>query len=459
MNDRMPSIPTSTVAQSDHSTVIAQYERDTSRPRPTTKQSEAALEAAFMDDLVPVGYEKVIIRNETDLLANLRVQLEKLNRTQYSDAEFQQLVDNHLANSTLTQADRTRMIQQQDPLVTITLDNGDLANVKLLDTRNLMANTMQVTNQYRATTATNKNQRYDVTILVNGLPLVHVELKRRGVSLKEAFTQIRRYQESFQAGAKLFGFVQLFVISNGTDTKYYSNTTRDLAVRSNTGKSKESADKSFAFASYWADAKNNVINDLYDFSQTFMVKSNLLRILTRYCIFDASENLLVMRPYQIAAAEAILDRIRGTASTSLLGTSKAGGYIWHTTGSGKTLTSFKTAQLATLIPGIDKVIFAVDRQDLDYQTVKEYERFQKGSVSSNKNTEILAKQLDDDESKIIVTTIQKLNHYVKSKGRRSHYSGHVVLIFDECHRSQFGAMHNAVAQYFDKRHSLSLIHI
>lgn len=446
------------IAESDYSTVLAEYEADTSRLKPTGRQSEAELEALFMEALTHVGYTRVTIRSEEDLLVNLKSQLEALNHTVYTADEWDQIFHAHLANPTMTQAKRTALIQQYDPIVTITRDDSTQVNVKLIDKRNLMANRLQVTNQYRTTTADNKNQRYDVTVLVNGLPMVHIELKRRGVSLKEAFTQIHRYQQSFQAGTKLFGYVQLFVISNGTDTRYYSNTTRDLAVRSNTASAKtrsRQADKSFAFTSYWADAKNHAIHDLYDFSQTFMVKATLLRILTRYCIFDASENLLVMRPYQIAATERILDRIRATSNTELLGTTDAGGYIWHTTGSGKTLTSFKAAQLATDLPGIDKVIFAVDRQDLDYQTIKEYERFQKGSVSSNTSTKILGKQLEDEDekSKIIVTTIQKLNTYIAGKPKNARYPGHVVLIFDECHRSQFGSMHESIARYFKRRHS------
>ena len=451
--------PVDTVAESVYSTVIAEFTRDNAQPHPTGKQSEAELEEMFMDALVPVGYERVVIRDEDGLLKNLRVQLERLNRTTYSDAEFTQIIEVHLANPTMTRAEKTRLIQSESPLVTITRDDGTKINVKLLDKRDLTRNHLQVTNQYRATTAsTKKNQRYDVTILVNGLPMVHIELKRRGVSLREAFRQINRYQQSFSAGKRFFDYVQLFVISNGTDTRYYSNTTREMAVKANDdgrGRSGtgDMVDKSFEFSSYWALTDNRVINDLMDFAATFMVKRTLLNILTRYCIFDASENLLVMRPYQIAATEAILTRIRATANTKLLGTPEAGGYIWHTTGSGKTLTSFKTAQLATLIPGIDKVIFAVDRQDLDYQTVKEYERFQKGAVSSNVSTKVLERQLNDPVARIIVTTIQKLNTYVAGKAKNSRYPGHVVLIFDECHRSQFGSMHQKVAEHFNKRHS------
>ncbi|AJK68227.1 type I restriction endonuclease subunit R [Corynebacterium marinum] len=455
---QQPRQATDNVAESDYSTVLAEYEADQSRPRPTGKQSEAELEALFMDSLTQVGYTKATIRSEAELLDNLKAQLEALNHTVYTADEWTQIFHVHLANPTMTQAKRTALIQQDDPVVTITRDDDTQVNVKLIDKRNLMSNRLQVTNQYRTTTADNRNQRYDVTVLVNGLPMVHIELKRRGVSLKEAFTQISRYQQSFQAGTKLFGYAQLFVISNGTDTRYYSNTTRDLAVRANSASAKtrsQQADKSFAFTSYWADARNRVILDLLDFSQTFMVKATLLRILTRYCIFDTSENLLVMRPYQIAATERILDRIRATSNTKLLGTTDAGGYIWHTTGSGKTLTSFKAALLAADLPGIEKVIFAVDRQDLDYQTIKEYERFQKGSVSSNTSTKILGEQLEDEDekSKIIVTTIQKLNTYISGKTKNARYPGHVVLIFDECHRSQFGSMHESIARYFKRRHS------
>lgn len=447
----MMHLPSHPIAETEHNTVLAEYAAVPENRK--SAQSEAELEEALIEMLSTVGYERVRVRNESDLVSNLRVQLERLNKTTFSPDEWTQVFHNHIANPQLTQAERTRLIQS-DPRFTITRDDGSQINVSLIDKRNLMANYLQVTNQY---STSDKKQRYDVTVLVNGLPLVHMELKRRGVSLRRAFQQIERYQESFHAGTKLFGYVQLFVISNGTDTKYYSNTTRAMAVEANTGAprstSKLLANKSFAFASYWADTKNNVINDLLSFAETFMVKRTLLNILTRYCIFDAWDNLLVMRPYQIAATEKILNRILGSARSSQLGTTNAGGYIWHTTGSGKTLTSFKTAQLATQIEGIDKVIFAVDRQDLDYQTVKEYERFQEGAVSANTKTKVLAQQLEDDTSKIIVTTIQKLNTYVASQRQGARYPGHVVLIFDECHRSQFGSMHERVARYFSKRHS------
>ncbi|MHA2787857.1 type I restriction endonuclease subunit R [Corynebacterium sp. S7] len=467
--DSQPGHPSYNVAETEHSTVIASFD-PSQRPRPKAAQSEAELEEDFLTRLTTVGYERVTIRTEDELVSNLRRQLERLNKTEFSDAEWTQVFDHHVANPQHKLVDRTRLLQT-DPRFTITRDDGTQINVMVLDKRNLMVNHLQVTNQYTTPTEggskRSKASRYDVTVLINGLPMVHVELKRRGVKLREAFNQISRYQStSFIAGSKLFEYVQLYVISNGTDTKYYSNTTRDQVLRAaNKSSASVVTQKSFAFTSYWADAKNRIISDLASFAETFMPKRNLLNILTRYCVFDSGDNLMVMRPYQIAATEKILNRITATTNTKLLGTAEAGGYIWHTTGSGKTLTSFKTAQLATEIDGIDKVIFAVDRQDLDYQTVKEYERFQKGSVSSNTSTTILAAQLGDPEaikkvssknvvmSKIIVTTIQKLNAFVHSKAKNSRYPGRVVLIFDECHRSQFGSMHKRVSRYFNKRHS------
>ena len=296
-----------------------------------------------------------------------------------------------------------------------------------------------------------------MTILVNGLPLVHCELKRRGVAIREAFNQIKRYQrDSFWAASGLYEYVQIFVISNGTNTKYYSNTTRSSHIKETANSSAKSNGKktsnSFEFTSFWADASNKIISDLVDFTKTFFAKHTLLNILTKYCVFTTEDLLLVMRPYQIAATERILNRIEVSANYKKYGTTDGGGYIWHTTGSGKTLTSFKTAQLATALPYIDKVLFVVDRKDLDYQTIKEYDRFQKGAADGNTSTRVLQKQLEDENSKIIITTIQKLSTFISRNKTHSVYSKHIVMIFDECHRSQFGDMHIAITKSFKKYH-------
>lgn len=292
-----------------------------------------------------------------------------------------------------------------------------------------------------------------MTILVNGFPLIHVELKRRGVAIREAFNQITRYQrDSFWAGSVLYEYVQIFVISNGTHTKYYSNTTRSAHIKEkekNTYKGKKTGN-SFEFTSFWADANNKVISDLVDFTKTFLSKHTILNVLTKYCVFTSEELLLVMRPYQIAATEKILNRIEIVTNYKKLGTLEAGGYVWHTTGSGKTLTSFKTAQLASQLEFVDKVLFVVDRKDLDYQTMKEYDRFQKGAANSNTSTAILKKQLEDDDAKIIITTIQKPDHFIRRNKGHEVFDEHIVLVFDECHRSQFGDMHTAITKNFKK---------
>ena len=310
-------------------------------------------------------------------------------------------------------------------------------------------NIFQVINQYKV--EGRRKNRYDVTVLINGLPLVHIELKRRGIPIKEAFNQIKRYEnDTFWAGDGLFQYVQLFVISNGVNTKYYSNTVRESKFREIKKKAKES--KSFEFTSYWADGKNKNILDLEDFTKTFFEKNVLLNVLFKYCVFDTDNVLKVMRPYQIAACERILNRIRVSYYNKLQGSVSAGGYIWHTTGSGKTLTSFKTAQIATGFDFIDKVLFVVDRKDLDYQTIKEYEKFQKNCVSGSKNTKELENKLDVEklDDKIIVTTIQKLNAFIRKNKTHGIYNKNVVIIFDECHRSQFGDMHKAITDKFRK---------
>ena len=437
------------VIQQSNLTVMTHYEEHAKETQ--RYQSEAALEEGMMRQLVAQGYERLHIDTEQGLIDNLRTQLEKLNGIRLSDAEWKRLFTLEIANENLNIEDKTERIQR-DPIVNIRLDNGETKNIRLIDKRDIHNNTVQVMNQYTPTGGTAKN-RYDVTILVNGLPLVHVELKRRGVDIKEAFNQINRYgRESFWADNGLFDYVQLFVISNGTFTKYYSNTTRyahvQEAMKQKTRVKTQS--NSFEFTSYWADAENHVINDLEDFTATFLAKEALLNILTKYCVFTADKNLMVMRPYQIAATERILLKIQYAHNRRLQGTRRAGGYIWHTTGSGKTLTSFKTAQLASRLPEVDKVVFVVDRKDLDYQTMKEYDNFEKDAANSNANAAILLRQLNDPNSRIIITTIQKLSNLLKSSKEINCLDNNVVLIFDECHRSQFGDMHQLIVKKFKK---------
>ena len=437
------------VIQQSNLTVMTRYEE---QPKDAQRyQSEAALEENFIRQLVAQGYERLTIDNEEGLINNLRIQMEKLNNIRLSDAEWKRLFTQEIANENLNIEDKTERIQH-DPIVNILLDNGETKNIRLIDKRDIHNNTVQVLNQYTPTGGTAKN-RYDVTILINGLPLVHVELKRRGVDIKEAFNQINRYgRESFWADNGLFDYVQLFVISNGTFTKYYSNTTRYAHVQEahkQKGRVKTQSN-SFEFTSYWADAQNNIINDLEDFAATFLAKEALLNILTKYCVFTVDKNLMVMRPYQIAATERILLKIQYAHNRRLQGTRRAGGYIWHTTGSGKTLTSFKTAQLASKLPMVDKVLFVVDRKDLDYQTMKEYDNFEKDAANSNANAAILHRQLNDPDSRIIITTIQKLSNLLKSGKDIDCLDKNVVLIFDECHRSQFGDMHQLIVKKFKK---------
>lgn len=385
------------------------------------------------------------------MLQNLRVQLSKLNDIVFSDEEWRQMLNNYLANKNEGIEEKTTKVQE-DYIFNLKRDDGSTKNIRIIDKESIHNNSLQIINQYEATGV--RKNRYDVTILVNGLPLVHVELKRHGTAIREAFNQINRYQrDSFWADSSLFEYVQLFVISNGTHTKYYSNTTRSAHLKEQKGKiSRKKTSNSFEFTSWWSDGKNKRISDLVDFAKTFFSRHSLLSVLTRYCVFTTDKLLLVMRPYQIAAAECILNKIAIAANHRQLGTIEAGGYIWHTTGSGKTLTSFKTAQLASRLKGMDKVIFVVDRKDLDYQTMKEYDKFQKGAANSNTSTAILTKQLADPSAKIIITTIQKLAKFISSNKEHSVFNDHVVLIFDECHRSQFGEMHNKITKAFKKYH-------
>lgn len=443
------------IAQTIESTVVAKYEP--LKRRAESYQSEAALEKDFINRLQQQGYEYLEIHDEKDLIANLRAQLEKLNDYHFSDKEWQRFFNDSIANKNDGIVEKTRRIQE-DNVQVLKRDNGLTKNITLLDKKNIHNNFLQVINQYTvgADEGANYDNRYDVTILVNGFPLVHIELKRRGVAIREAFNQINRYQhDSFWAGSGLFEYVQIFVISNGTNTKYYSNSTRFNVVKasnpvSTTKKSKTS--NSFEFTCFWADANNRAIADLMDFAKTFLAKHTILNIITKYCVLTSEDILMVMRPYQITATERILNRINIANNYKKYGDIVGGGYIWHTTGSGKTLTSFKTARQASLLPYIDKVLFVVDRKDLDYQTMKEYDRFEKGSANSNTSTAILKKQLEDSNAHIIITTIQKLSTFIKKNKDHAVYKKHVVIIFDECHRSHFGDMHAAIVKSFKKYH-------
>ncbi len=440
------------VAVSQESTVLTEYKPTTARS--DAYESEADLEKEFIRLLTEQKYEYLTIHSEKDLIANLKTCLEKLNSYSFTDSEWERFFSDSIANQNDGILEKTRKIQE-DYIQVLTRDDGSTKNIRLIDKTNIHNNHLQVINQYVVEDGKYKN-RYDVTILVNGLPLVHVELKRRGVAIREAFNQIDRYQrDSFWAGSGLFEFVQIFVISNGTNTKYYSNSTRinhvkEFSKPQSTRKTKTS--NSFEFTSFWADGNNQIIPDLVDFTKTFFAKHTLLNIITKYSILTAENTLLVMRPYQIVATERILNRIEISSNYKKYGTVAAGGYIWHTTGSGKTLTSFKTAQLATKLGYIEKVLFVVDRKDLDYQTMKEYDRFEKGAANSNTSTAILAKQLEDDKTKIIITTIQKLDCFIRKNKVHSAYDKHIVIIFDECHRSQFGDMHKAITRAFKKYH-------
>lgn len=439
------------VMEMNDSTVVTEYEPV--KRKSDSYQSEQALENEFIRLLTEQGYDYLEIHDSESLIKNLRTQLEIVNDYKFTDSEWDRFFNDSIANNNDGIVEKTRKIQE-DNIQVLKRDDGTSKNITLIDKKCIHNNRLQVINQYVENKG-NYDNRYDVTILVNGLPLVHIELKRRGVALKEAFNQINRYQrDSFWAGSGLYEYIQIFVISNGTSTKYYSNTTRESHIKEQTStrnKSKKTSN-SFEFTSYWADSNNKVIPDLVDFTRTFFAKHTILNILTRYCVFTSEDLLLVMRPYQIVATERILNRIQVATNYKKMGTIEAGGYIWHTTGSGKTLTSFKTAQLASKLEYIDKVLFVVDRKDLDYQTMKEYDRFQKGAANGNRSTKVLQKQLEDTTSKIIVTTIQKLSEFVKRNKNHPVYQKHMVLIFDECHRSQFGDMHKMIVQNFKNYH-------
>ena len=439
------------------STVIAQYDAPTSLQ--TEYQSEADLECEFIKLLESQAYEYVAIHTEQDLIENLRSKLEELNNIAFTDREWDRFFSTSIASNNDGIAEKTFRIQK-DHIQILRRDDGSTKNIKLIDKENIHNNALQVINQYYMPRSqvsehtTYRSNRYDVTILVNGLPLVHVELKRRGVNLRKAFNQIDRYQqETFWASSGLFEYVQLFVISNGTFTKYYSNSTRQLhiaQIQNQREKLRRQSLHGYEFTNWWADATNKRILDLHSFTRTFFAKHTILNILTRYCVLTVDGTLMVMRPYQIVATERILQRIVVSTNAHKLGTIKAGGYIWHATGSGKTLTSFKTAQLATQIEGVEKVLFVVDRKDLDYQTMREYDSFEKGAANSNTSTKILKRQLKDPSVQIIITTIQKLSNFIENNSHQQVYQQHVVIIFDECHRSQFGYMHKRITGSFKK---------
>ncbi len=454
MSDRTPR-KYDPIAVSSESTVVAEYVPDVASAG--SYQSEAELEGELIRLLQSQAYEYLPITSEAQLVANLRSQLEVLNSVTFSDAEWDQFFSERIAGANEGIVEKTVRIQE-DHVQLLKRDDGSVKNILLIDKQNIHNNRLQVINQYeigQGGGGSARSNRYDVTVLVNGLPMVHIELKRRGVDIREAFNQIDRYhRDSFWAGSGLFEYVQLFVISNGTLTKYYSNTTRRQHLSEAAGSKRvRKTSNSFEFTSWWADAQNKPIQDLSAFAKTFFAKHSLLNILTKYCVLTADRMLLVMRPYQIVATERILQKIDISTNYKTLGTVAAGGYVWHTTGSGKTLTSFKAAQLASKLPSVDKVLFVVDRKDLDYQTMREYDRFEKGAANSNTSTAVLKKQLEDPGARIIITTIQKLSTFIAANKGHAIYDGHVVIIFDECHRSQFGDMHTAITKAF-KRYNL-----
>ena len=424
-----------TIAESNNFIVLDQYNKLVEEPN-AGYQTEGSLEREFIRDLQAQGYEYLQgLNNHDELIKNLRTQLQRLNNVVFSDAEWRRFLEEYLDKPSDGLIEKTRKIHD-DYIYDFVFDNERIQNIYLLDKRNLANNSLQVINQFEQTGS--YDNRYDVTILVNGLPLVHIELKKRGVAIREAFNQIHRYsKESFNKENSLFKYIQLFVISNGTDTRYFANTTK--------------RDKnSYDFTMNWATAKNTLIKDLKDFTATFLQKHTLLNVLVNYCVFDVSDTLLIMRPYQIAATERILWKIKSSYLAKNWSNKESGGYIWHTTGSGKTLTSFKAARLATELDFIEKVFFVVDRKDLDYQTMKEYQRFSPDSVNGSESTAGLKRNIEKDDNKIIVTTIQKLNNLMKSEDKLPIYDKQVVFIFDECHRSQFGEAQKNLTRKFKK---------
>lgn len=434
MSEELKNYGSSAIAEMTGGIILAKYEKESSA-HDKAYQSEADLERELIDNLISQGYERFKASSNEDLYKNLRDKIEKLNKVSFTDDEWRRFLREYLNAPNDGIVEKTRKIQE-NYIYDFKFDNGDLKNIKIIDKKNVHNNFMQVMNQF--VQEGKKKTRYDVTILVNGLPLVHIELKKRGVSMHEAFDEIHRYsKESFNADNSLYKFVQIFVISNGTLTRYFANTL-------------ERNKNNYEFTCEWADAKNKAIHDLVDFTKTFFEKRVILEVLTKYCVFNSQNTLMIMRPYQIAATERILWKIKSSHESKSYGSAAAGGFIWHTTGSGKTLTSFKTARLATDLDFIDKVFFVVDRKDLDYQTMNEYKKFQEDSVNGSKDTKELKKSIEKDDNRIVVTTIQKLNEFVKKYPEHEIYDKECVLIFDECHRSQFGDAQKNIRRSFKK---------
>lgn len=427
----------STIAESNNFIVLDKYTKYSSiNDTPAGYQTESALESEFIQDLINQGFENPTdIKSSEAMLVNVRAQLQALNDMQFTDIEWKRFVEEYLDNPSDTLVDKTRKIHD-NYIYDFVFDDGHIQNIYLVDKTNIIRNKVQVIKQFEQK-GTYAN-RYDVTILVNGLPLVQVELKKRGVAIREAFNQVHRYsKESFNSESSLFKYLQVFVISNGTDTRYFANT-----VQRNKN--------SFDFTMNWAKADNSLIKDLKDFTATFFQKNTLLNVLLTYSVFDISDTLLIMRPYQIAATERMLWKIESSFNAKSWSNTESGGYIWHTTGSGKTLTSFKAARLAKELNFIDKVFFVVDRKDLDFQTMKEYQRFSPDSVNGSDSTAGLKRNIEKEDNKIIVTTIQKLNNLMKTEGDLAIYQKQVVFIFDEAHRSQFGEAQKNLNKKFKK---------
>ena len=434
MSEELKNYGSSAIAEMTGGIILARYEKESSA-HDKAYQSEADLERELIENLISQGYERFKASSNEDLYRNLRDKIEKLNKVLFTDDEWRRFLLEYLDAPNDGIVEKTRKIQE-NYIYDFKFDNGDLKNIKIIDKKNVHNNFMQVMNQF--VQEGKKKTRYDVTILVNGLPLVHIELKKRGVNIREAFNEIHRYsKESFNADNSLYKFVQIFVISNGTLTRYFANTL-------------ERNKNNYEFTCEWADAKNKAIHDLVDFTKTFFEKRVILEVLTKYCVFNSQNTLMIMRPYQIAATERILWKIKSSHESKSYGSSAAGGFIWHTTGSGKTLTSFKTARLATDLDFIDKVFFVVDRKDLDYQTMNEYKKFQEDSVNGSKDTKELKKSIEKDDNRIVVTTIQKLNEFVKKYPEHEIYDKECVLIYDECHRSQFGDAQKNIRRSFKK---------
>lgn len=434
MSEELKNYGSSAIAEMTGGIILAKYEKESSA-HDKAYQSEADLERELIENLISQGYERFKASSNEDLYRNLRDKIEKLNKVLFTDDEWRRFLIEYLDAPNDGIVEKTRKIQE-NYIYDFKFDNGDLKNIKIIDKKNIHNNYMQVMNQFAQ--EGKKENRYDVTILVNGLPLVHIELKKRGVSMHEAFDEIHRYsKESFNADSSLYKFVQIFVISNGTYTRYFANTL-------------ERNKNNYEFTCEWADAKNKAIHDLVDFTKTFFEKRVILEVLTKYCVFNSQNTLMIMRPYQIAATERILWKIKSSHESKSYGSAAAGGFIWHTTGSGKTLTSFKTARLATDLDFIDKVFFVVDRKDLDYQTMNEYKKFQEDSVNGSKDTKELKKSIEKDDNRIVVTTIQKLNEFVKKYPEHEIYDKECVLIYDECHRSQFGDAQKNIRRSFKK---------